>query len=381
VRFWNGATIHLCHCQYEKDRFNYQGAEMHVLLIDELTHFTDTIYRYLRGRVRMGGLELPAAFVAGHPILAGRLPMAMSGSNPGGIGHNWVKATFVAGYKPMEVRQAARDEGGMMRQYVPAKLADNPTMAANDPDYADRLEGLGNPALVRAMLEGDWDIVSGGMFDDLWDADKHIIEPFEVPHSWRVYRAFDWGSSAPFSVTWWAESDGTQTKAMSRSFPRGSKIHIAEWYGWNGKPNQGLRLTAKEIARGIKEREGFMPYRVKPGPADSAIYNTENGHCIADDMAVTGIRWEKADKSPGSRRNGAQTMRQLLKSATASPAEEPGLWVFDTCRHFIDQIPVIPRSEKDPEDVDTDAEDHIYDSARYAVTMPKKEMKRSRMRA
>ncbi len=57
IRFWNGARIYLCHCKEERDRYKYQGAEIHVLLIDELTHFTDAIYRFLRGRVRCGRLR------------------------------------------------------------------------------------------------------------------------------------------------------------------------------------------------------------------------------------------------------------------------------------------------------------------------------------
>src|SRR5690606_31152314 len=103
--------------------------------------------------------------------------------------------------------QTARDEGGMMRQFIPALLEDNPTLQENDPDYETRLEGLGNAALVRAMRKGDWDIVSGGMFDDVWDRAVHVLKPFPVPDSWRVDRSCDWGSSKPFSFGWWAESD------------------------------------------------------------------------------------------------------------------------------------------------------------------------------
>ena len=110
----------------------------------------------------------------------------------------------------MEIRQVEKTEGGMTRQYIPAKLKDNPTLAKNDPDYADRLSALGTPELVRAMLDGDWDIVAGGMFDDVWKKDVHIIEPFRIPKTWIVDRSFDWGSSRPFSVCWWAESDGTE---------------------------------------------------------------------------------------------------------------------------------------------------------------------------
>lgn len=370
IEFWNGAKIHLCHCQYEKDVTKYQGAEIHVLMIDELTHFTDKIYRYLRGRCRLGGLKIPAK-------LAGRFPRIVAGSNPGGVGHNWVKAAFIDGAKPMQVVQQSKQEGGMRRQYIPARLDDNPTMQESDPDYADRLEGLGNPALVRAMKLGDWNIVSGGMFDDVWSQERHVLAPFKIPASWRIDRSFDWGSSKPFSVGWWAESDGTEVvlhDGTKRTFPRGSVFRIGEWYGWNGKPNEGCRMLAVEIARGIPKAETDIGIagRVKPGPADSAIFDTQNGVCIAEDMGRAGVRWEKADKSPGSRKNGWERLRKMLKSALTETPEEPALYVFDTCRHFIRTMPVLPRSDRDPDDVDSDAEDHVADETRYRVLMPKR---------
>jgi hypothetical protein len=359
IEFWNGAKIHLCHCQYEKDRFKYQGAEIHVLMLDELTHFTDTIYRYLRGRCRMGALRVPERY-------RGRFPRVICGSNPGGIGHNWVKATFIDPAAPMKIVQQPKAEGGMRRQYIPAKLDDNPTLTETDPDYIERLEGLGNAELVRAMRDGDWDIVSGGMFDDLWHRDTHVLQPFEIPSSWHIDRGFDWGSSKPFSVVWFAESDGTTATlrdGTTRTFPRGTIFAIDEWYGWNGKPNEGCKMLAVDIATGIVDKEKGRPYKVAPGPADTSIFDTQNGMCIADDMQKKGVRWEKADKSPGSRKNGWEMIRKLMKQARTS--DLPGFFVFDTCIHVIRTLPVLPRDQKDRDDVDTDAEDHAPDVVRY----------------
>ncbi|MDV6320739.1 terminase family protein, partial [Chromohalobacter sp. HP20-39] len=163
-----GSKIHLCHCQYEKDVIKYQGAQIHVLLIDELTHFTEKIYRYLRGRCRLGGLKVPERY-------RGLFPRIICGSNPGGVGHNWVKAAFIDIAPPKAITQMPPKEGGKRRQYIPAKLADNPSMAESDPDYSSTLEGLGSPELVRAMRDGDWDIVAGGMFDDLWSRPVHVL--------------------------------------------------------------------------------------------------------------------------------------------------------------------------------------------------------------
>ena len=367
IEFWNGSKIHLCHCQYEKDVIKYQGAQIHVLLIDELTHFTEKIYRYLRGRCRLGGLKVPERY-------RGLFPRIICGSNPGGVGHNWVKAAFIDIAPPKAITQMPPKEGGKRRQYIPAKLADNPSMAESDPDYSSTLEGLGSPELVRAMRDGDWDIVAGGMFDDLWSRPVHVLAPFAIPSSWRVDRGFDWGSSKPFSVIWFAESDGTAATladGSKRHFPRGSIFAIAEWYGWNGKPNEGCKMLAVDIAREIVKREKAMPYQVRPGPADTSIFDTQNGNCIADDMAKERVRWNKADKSPCSRKNGWEMIRKLLKQASGN--ELPGFYVFNTCTHIIRTLPVLPRDQRDQDDVDTAAEDHASDVVRYRCSAKKTE--------
>lgn len=366
VAFPNRSKIFLCHCQYEKDVFKYQGAEIHVLMMDELTHFTSKQYRFLRGRVRLGGLQIPKEF-------SGIFPRILCGSNPGGEGHNWVKAAWVDLAPPMAITQMPPSEGGMLRQYIPARLDDNPTLLENDPNYESRLEGLGDAALVKAMRSGDWNIVSGGMFDDVWREGIHALDPFDIPSSWRIDRTFDWGSSKPFSVGFWAESDGTEAimpDGTKKAWPRGTLFRIAEIYGWNGQPNEGCRKLAVEVARDIAAFQKVVPWghRVVPGPADNSIFDAENGVCIADDMAKLGVRWERSDKSPGSRKTGWEAMRKRFKACIRKPGEpmeDPGLYVFNTCRHFIRTVPTLPRDEKKPDDVDTRAEDHIADEARY----------------
>lgn len=361
----NGARIFLCHCQYEKDKTKYQGAEIHVLCMDELTHFTESIYRYLRARTRLGGLKVPEEW-------KGTFPRIICGSNPGGVGHNWVKSMFIDIAAPLEIKQMPKAEGGMLRQYIPAKLDDNPTMMETDPDYIDRLSGLGNAALVRAMRDGDWDIVAGGALDDVWDRTRHVLAPFEIPSSWMIDRSFDWGSSKPFSVGWWAESDGTEATlrdGTKKTWPKGTVFRIAEYYGWNGRPNEGCKLLAVEVARKIKEIEQhiFPKRSVTPGPADPAIFAAENGVCIADDMARAGVRWVPADNRPGSRASGLEAIRRMLKAGLSFPMEEPGLFIFDTCTQFIRTVPVLPRDERKTDDVDSDAEDHVYDESRYRL--------------
>lgn len=372
IEFGNKSKIHLCHCQYEKDVYNYQGAEIHVLMPDELTHFSRTQYVFLRSRVRLGALDLPEKY-------RGRFPRIVAGSNPGGVGHNWVKSMFVDFAPPMETRKADKSDGGMLRQFIPARLEDNPTLIKNDPEYEERLEGLGNPALVRAMRGGDWDIVAGGMFDDVWDRRVHVLPSFPVPESWRIDRACDWGSSKPFSIGWWGESDGTPIDVPGRGrmhIPRGSLVRLAEWYGWDGKtPNTGIKWTDIRVAQEAMKIEKSYPWgaRVKPGPADSMIFDVHPGQpSIAETYAKAGLRFEAADKSAGSRVNGWQALRRMLDEARKDHPEEPCLYVTEGCQQFIRTVPVLPRDPKKPDDVDTDAEDHVGDETRYRVLAPRR---------
>ena len=145
IRFANGSRISLNHCQYEHNVTSYQGAEFHLLQIDELTHWTSYMYTYLRTRCRLGNLVIPPKYV-------GKLPLIVSTSNPGGIGHNWVKDFFEPD-KPYVIRHmTGKGDGGMYRQFIPATIADNPDTLKNDPSYVDKLEGVGDPQTARALL-------------------------------------------------------------------------------------------------------------------------------------------------------------------------------------------------------------------------------------
>lgn len=285
--------------------------------------------------------------------------------NPWGVGHHWVKARFI---DPMPRGVVITDEQGRERVAIHGEIWENTHLLENDPEYLKNLQAQSG-AKKQAWLYGDWDIVAGGMFGDVWDADVHIVEPFEAPKSWRIDRSFDWGSARPYSVGWWAESDGCDIKlpdGTTRSTQRGDLFRIAELYGWTGKANEGTRELAVEVARKIKEHDSSSGHRVHAGPADTMIFDTENGKCIADDMARIGVSWTRADKRPGSRINGWELLRERLKNSITK--EGPGLYVFNTCRQFIRTVPILPRDEAKPDDIDTEAEDHCLHGDTLIVT-------------
>ena len=289
-----------------------------------------------------------------------------SSTNPFGVGHSWVKKYFI---DPNPYGKITTDGEGNQRVALFGSVRENPFLGA---EYVKTLQSITDPNKRKAWLEGSWDITSGGMFDDLWDATKHVLSPFEIPSSWRITRSFDWGSSKPFSVGWWAMSDGTEATlrdGKKRQFPRNTMFRIAEWYGMGDKPNEGLRMPAKVVAQGIliRERQMIIENRVHGGPADSAIYAVTDDASIGQNMESEGIFWTPADKRPGSRKNGWELIRDRLNAVVAEQPESPGLYVFDNCRDFIRTVPSIARDPRDADDVDTDAEDHIADDVRYMV--------------
>ena len=355
----HGASLHLRALQRDGDADKFQGHAYTWIGLDEATHWpSPEPLDKLRACLRSAEARI-------------RKRMIWT-ANPGGVGHNWYKARYVDPAPPLTPFYDEMQK--TWRVFIPSRLEDNPKLTQSDPDYWMRVEAAANGRrdLIKAWRHGEWDIVAGGMFDDVWQPKRHVMPPFQIPHSWRVDRSFDWGSSKPFSVGWWAESDGTQAP-NGQTYSRGTLFRIAEWYGWNGQPNQGLKMLAVDVAKKILEKERHMHQRgaffskVQPGPADSSIFDAENGMSIGDDMAKHGVRWDRADKSPGSRKTGAEKLRARLMAAFETPMEDPGIFIFDTCRQWIRCIPVLPRDPADTDDIDSSAEDHNYDETRYRL--------------
>ena len=321
------------------------------------------------------------------------LPLqTFSTCNPHGRGHNWVKKRFIDA-SPMgrihktttrvfNPRTQQREDVVKTQCHIFGSYRENKYLS---PDYIAELENITDPNQREAWLKGNWDITAGGMFDDLWNSQVHVINPFKIPKSWKVDRSFDWGSSRPFSVGWWAESDGSDLELADGriiSTVRGDLFRIGEWYGTNGKHNEGLRMLASDIAAGIVERQLHFEFGslVQPGPADNSIWDVQDGNSIAANMLKAvrvngnryrGVQWMRCDKSPGSRKAGWQNIRKYLKNALpnkdGSPREHPGLFIFRTCPYTIELFPILPRDEKDMDDVDTSTEDHIGDEMRYRI--------------
>jgi hypothetical protein len=365
------------------DYWSYHGQEFPFIGHNEICkHVTSEPYDLMMSCNRSGFVPSEHSPDKERPLP--EIPLVVfSTANPWGPGHNWVKRRFIDCAKDREVVRVTtkvfnprtQEDQDITKTQVRifGSYRENRFLS---PEYVADLERITDPNRRKAWLDGCWDIASGGALDDLWG--EHLLLPrFKVPAGWRVDRSFDWGSSKPFSVGWWAEANGEEAKLPDGSTfcPRpGSLIRIAEWYGCTeiGR-NQGLRLSAKSVAEGILNREralfgeGWIKGKVNPGPADNSIGNTieSDEKSIAKKMEESGVRWTESDKRAGSRKQGLQLIRDRMTESRTK--EGPGIYVMRNCDASLALIQHIPRSEKDPDDVDTDAEDHIFDDWRYRV--------------
>lgn len=374
-----GEELLFRHMARPEDYWNYHGHEFGFIGWEELTNWADDrCYKSMFSCCRSSTL----------PPEAPR--MIRSTTNPYGVGHNWVKDRFGLGgewWRTIVNLKPTDSDGNAEppRAAIHGHIDENLILLAAEPDYKRTIQASAqNEAMASAWINGSWNIVAGGMFDDVWSHKYNTVQPFRVPRSWRIDRSFDWGSSKPFSVGWWARSDGSDLEMPDgtvASTVRGDLYRIGEWYGWTGKPNEGLRMLAVDIAKGIVTRElAWNLGEVKPGPADSSIFTVENGRSIAIDMeqpvriegqSYRGVSWTPADKRPGSRIAGWEQMRQMIRDAhrtPGAPREKPGLFVVgESCPQFLRTVLSLPRDEKKLDDVDTNAEDHIADESRYRV--------------
>lgn len=346
ITFPNGSRILFRYCDNEKDAERFQGTEVDVLFVDEATHQSEE---------KMDKLSACVRGVNGYP------KRIYYTCNPGGVGHAWVKRLFVdRQYKPGE----NPDDYSFIRSLV----RDNLALMQADPEYVRKLEAL-PPKLRKAWLDGDWDIYEGQFFEEFADRPEHyidrqwthVIEPFEIPDGWRIYRSFDWGYAKPFSCAWWAvDYDGVVYR-------------ILELYGCTDTPNEGVKWTPERVFAEIHRIENehrWLRGKTIQGVADPAIWDAETGESIADVAARYRVYFDKGDHArlPG----WMQVHYRLYFDDNGYPM----MYVFKNCKAFIRTMPLLQYDEHRVEDLDTDGEDHVADEVRYfLMTRPIKPRK------
>lgn len=320
-RFKNGSILDFGHLASDGDVYQYQSAEYDVIRFDELTHFTKEQYTYMISRIRGAN---------GYP------KHIKSSTNPGGVGHTWVKERFI---DPAPPNTSFVGKDGSTRIFLPAKIDDNKFLVENDPDYKKRLLSLGEDD-QKALLHGMWDIYDGQFLTE-FSREDHVCDPFPIPKEWRKYRALDYGFDRLACL--WVAISPERRVYVYREFCESN-------------------LIISEAARMMKEKTGEDEEIYSTfAPPDLWSRSQESGKGRADMFYEHGVPFTKASND---RLDGWSAVRELLaKNANG----EARLQIFSTCRELIRCLPALVHDDKRPGDAATEPHDctHAPDALRY----------------
>lgn len=342
-KFKNGSIVDFGYIQYEKDVYQYQSAEYDVIRFDELTHFTEFMYTYMISRCR-GANPYPKCI--------------KSSTNPGGVGHNWVKERFIDIGAPNVIHTCKLETGETTtRIFIPSLVQDNKFMLTYDPDYIKRLDALPEKER-RALKYGDWDIFDGQFFTE-FKRDIHVIEPFEIPKDWYIYFVMDYGLDK--LAGYWIAVDYNNNAYVFR-----------EVYESN--------LLVSQARDKIKEMTN-EPIYLYLAPPDLWNRHKETGKSTADIFEEGDITLYKTNND---RIQGWLQMKEWLKPYK----DEQGcmtakLKIFNTCKNLIRCLPQVQHDEKRVGDIANEPHEltHSVDAIRgfcvywtqEPIFMPKKQ--------
>ena len=322
--FKNGSAIDFGYCDVENDVYKYQSAEYDVIRFDELTHFTEYMYVYLISRVR-GANNYPK--------------QVKSSTNPGGVGHSWVKARFID-IGPPDVKHKFKAGN---RIFLPSKVQDNKFLLEKDPEYVKRLENL-NEKDKKALLYGDWDIFDGQYFTE-FKREMHVIKPFEIPKNWRRYFTMDYGLD--MLAGYWIAVD-------------------EEGYAYVYREIYQSGLIISDAAKAIKSLDDDDIYAYF-APPDLWNRRQDTGKSAADIFSENGVPVVKAKND---RVQGWLDLHEWLKPCLdIFGKERPHLQIFENCLNLIRCLPGVQYDAKNPNDVAKEPHEltHAPDAIRYFV--------------
>lgn len=311
-KFTNGSLIDFGYCDSENHVIQYQSAEYDVIRFDELTHFSKEMYEYLISRLR-GANAYPKQI--------------KSSTNPGGVGHTWVKERFVNPAPPNTLIETPTGS----RIFIPSLVQDNKFLMEADPDYIKRLENLSEKD-KKALLYGDWDIFDGQYFTE-FDRTVHVREPFPIPDHWRWYFTMDYGFD--MAAFYWIAVDEQGRAYVVHEFCQ-------------GKDNGQEPLIIADAARVVLART-TMPISAYLAPPDLWNSRQETGKSMADIFAEHGIY---LTKTGNDRVNGWMAVKEWLKPfVDVDGVTRARLCIFSNCTTLIKSLPALQYDAKKPSDV------------------------------
>lgn len=343
--FLNGSTIKLGYCNNDNDAEQYQGQEYDLIFLDEATLLREEWIRKITACCRgVNGFPKHIYYTC----------------NPNGESLAYIKRLFID-------RRYEEGEDPDEYEFIQSSVYDNKALMKANPDYIKQLEAL-PPKLKEAWLYGRWDVNTGAYFSEFRDRPDiqmcheagitpeqalaehrwtHVIEPFDIPKDWKIYRSYDWGYGRPWAMTYY----GLDRENVA--------YEILEIYGCTKTPNEGVKWTNKQQFDYIRQVEDTHPYlkgRRIQGVADPAIWDGSkdgNGISAADEADKHGIWLEKGNNS---RIQGWMQVRERLKFDQNGFAR---LYIFNTCKDMIRTIPLQMFDDVKVEDLDSDIEDHL----------------------
>ena len=319
-KFVNGSIIDFGYCATETDVYQYQSAEYDIIRFDELTHFTEAQYVYLISRIR-GANNFPKQIKCS--------------TNPGGVGHTWVKARFIDAAPPNTEFIGA---DGLHRIFIPSVIADNKPLCAADPDYQRRLEALPERE-KKALLYGDWNIFEGQYFPE-FDRATHVCSPFEIPKEWRRYRSFDYGLDR-LACYWYAVDSAKNVYVYKELCISDAPISVA----------------CRHILEVNEQDDIYATF----APPDMWSRSQETGQSKATIFNDNGVR---LTKSSNDREAGWLALKELLTTDSNGDAR---IHIFNTCTELIRCLPALQVDKRRPTDCATEPHDitHAPDAVRY----------------
>lgn len=329
--FNNGSIIEFGYLARENDCYLYQGSEWDVIRFDELTLFPYSSVNYLKSRLR-GATPLPRS-------------MKYS-TNPGNIGHIWVKSRFVDPAPPYHVFKGSDKT---TRLYIPALVYDNKTLLKNDPGYVERLESLQDEVVREMLLNGNWNIAAGAFFNE-FDRRFHVCEPFDVTNNKdvKLYRSIDYGLDM-LACYWYAELPPSSVN------PYGSVFVYRELCA----PD----LTISEAAKRIREATPPGERIIATYAAPDILRNRDRltGRNQGDIFSQNGLQ---LTESNNDRKAGLLAIKELLQIRDSG---RPTLKIFNNCTRIIKHLPMLIHDDKNYGDVKKEPHDitHAPDSLRY----------------
>lgn len=359
VKFWNGSLISLEHCSSDDVLAKHQGRPKHLRTFDEATQIKEERIKWLRSWVSM---DLP--FKTSMPEqYRDVFPRIYYTANPIGESFGYFRREFVKARSAMAIEQV----GAFKRQYIPARVSDNPS--EDEATVIARVGEIGDAAIADALINGNWDAPVGDFYPE-WYEPIHVVPDITPPLHWFRFGGYDWGQAEPFCFHFVAVSDGepfTDNQGRKHWFPRGCYVVYKEYYGCDEqKPQNGLGLRNEDVREKLialcEPEERWITWLT-----DKLPFQDRGGESIAEIFwnKGKGIKMIEADTS---RIQGWSKLRDRLIGFKIDDQQVPMIVWCESCKAARDYIPMLQRHKS--EGKRQDAQDHgeathVCDTDRY----------------